>query len=47
MATRKTSTKIIQVEDSLHQQLLILKASNGFKNLSQTIKHYINKSEEK
>lgn len=43
----KTPTKIIQVDESLHQQLLILKASKGFKNLSQTIRYYINKSEEK
>ena len=42
---KKASTKIIQVDELLHQQLLILKASNGFKNLSQTIRYYLHKVE--
>lgn len=38
---KKSSQKIIVVDEQLHQKLLILKASKGFKNLSETIKYFV------
>jgi hypothetical protein len=37
----KKLQKIVSIDEQLHQKLLVLKASRGFKSLSETIKYFV------